>query len=669
MFVNTSIKFRIVLLSFLGMLGMCVIAGSNKYLDLGKNIQIQIGCKSDNIVKYVLQNSLIERDFGNSPLKSLLDNHKINQKQINNTVEEIETLSSSPTIKSLSKQILQIQQKHNQNFTTLAANIFKIDAAKAEILKNISSMTQTLTQAIENIDKEEAMLFTEAELLDGSKANLRVGFKEFMGYWDSRLIIIQNLFLTGNSEEYHTLKKESDNRINLKHDNIIEIIKSVNSEDSGDIQKVWSKVDIALPLIEDMEKRVYTLWENNQTLTEELGHTSTEMQSAATKIATTVQKEMAKQSRKGDVFSLAVSAGGIAVLFLFSLIMIRAIIRPLNNTVSMLKNIAEGEGDLTKRLPVISKDEIGEMARWFNIFIEKIQTIISDVSGNAQNLNGASISLSEIAGVVAKGAEQTNTKAASVAAAGEEMHSNMNSVAAAMEEAASNINMVASASEQISSTISEVADNTENARVITGNAVSLAKSASDQVNQLGMAAKEIGKVVESITDISDQVNLLALNATIEAARAGEAGKGFAVVANEIKELARQTSDATGLVKNRIEGIQSSTEITVSQILTISKIVIDINQTVSAIAAAVEEQSVTTREITGNINQASTGISEINKNVAQSNAVSGEIARDISDVTQAAGEMSESSAKVNKSAEALLTLSGNLTAMVGKFKVK
>jgi methyl-accepting chemotaxis protein len=113
--------------------------------------------------------------------------------------------------------------------------------------------------------------------------------------------------------------------------------------------------------------------------------------------------------------------------------------------------------------------------------------------------------------------------------------------------------------ESIFSSASDTIQFTEKARSITSEAVTQTESSSGQINALGQSARDIGKIVETITDISEQVNLLALNATIEAARAGEAGKGFAVVANEIKELARQTAGATNEIRQRVEGIQSSTQ--------------------------------------------------------------------------------------------------------------
>ncbi len=368
--------------------------------------------------------------------------------------------------------------------------------------------------------------------------------------------------------------------------------------------------------------------------------------------------------RQGGVF-IAIMVLSIAVTHL---IVSLGIVKPIRNIIAMLQDIAEGEGDLSRRLIDHSGDETEEMANWFNQFVEKVQNIIKDVAENSIVLHESSLSLTGISRQMTTNATQTSDTANTVAAASEEMSANMHSVAAAMEEATTNVGMVASATEEMSSTINEIAENTEKARHITTAAVSKTQSASSQVGELGRAAREIGKVVETITEISSQVDLLALNATIEAARAGDAGKGFAVVAGEIKELARQTATASGEIKNRVEGIQTNTEGTVSEINDISEVVHEINTIVATIAAAVEEQTATTREIVSNVSQASAGLMEVNENVAQCSQVSSEIARDINEVTSSANDISNSCAEVDTNAGELARLAEQLNVMVQKFKV-
>ncbi len=387
------------------------------------------------------------------------------------------------------------------------------------------------------------------------------------------------------------------------------------------------------------------------------------------KVAVTIEmNEVLTPARKLGQVNLMVTLIAVLAAGLIIYVIANSVAKPINRVVEGLKDAAEGEGDLTKRLVVSSKDEVGDLAKWFNTFIERMQVIIKEVADNAGQLKQSSGELYEISAALSSGADQTTNRAQSVASASEEMSTNMGNVASTMEQASTNINMVASATEEMSVTISEIAQSTEKARTVTNSAVSHAEGASNQVDELGRAAQEIGKVVETITDISEQVNLLALNATIEAARAGDAGKGFAVVANEIKELAQQTAKATGEIKRQVSAIQSSTQVTVVQINNITKVVNEVNDIVSKIAAAVEEQSTTTKEIAGNVAQASQGIGDVNMNVGQSHSVASDIAKEIAEVTSAAGNMSNSSSQVNLNAEQLAKLATQLDSTVGKFRV-
>lgn len=363
--------------------------------------------------------------------------------------------------------------------------------------------------------------------------------------------------------------------------------------------------------------------------------------------------------------------GTVATILLALVIsyLIGAVItKPVKQLVANLRDIAEGEGDLTARLAVEGRDEIGETAKYFNLFVENIQMLIRGVSENAEKLSASSTGLSDISQHMSSNSKGVSDRSGTVSAASEQMSCNMNSVAAAIEQTSTNVSFVASAAEEMSATISEISQSTEKARTIALKATSHANSSSVRVNELGKAADEIGKVTEAISEISEQTNLLALNATIEAARAGDAGKGFAVVAGEIKALATQTADATMEIREKIEGIQSSTQLTVEEMAQITSVVKDVNEMVSTIAAAVEEQAATTGEIAENIAQASGGMGDVTENVSQSSRGAAEVTRDISDVNSAAGELVDRSEQVSKSASGLTELSRNLKELVDRFTV-
>jgi methyl-accepting chemotaxis protein len=387
--------------------------------------------------------------------------------------------------------------------------------------------------------------------------------------------------------------------------------------------------------------------------------------------------EAYKDQMAGDIGSMVskrtttmvlVSGLIFAAIIALCLFIALGIVRALKEMVVGFRDIAEGEGDLTKRIAIQSKDEIAELAGWFNTFLAKLQEMVRKIADNSTHVDRSSTDLSEIASMMSHGAGETSSRADNVSAAAEEMTTSLNNVAAAMEQSSTNTSMVATAAEEMTATINEIAQNAEKARSISDRAVHKAGETSSQMDGLGQAAQGIGKVVETITEISEQVNLLALNATIEAARAGEAGKGFAVVANEIKELAKQTSAATLEIKEKIDNIQDSTSGTVKGINEITDVINSVNEIVGTIATAVEEQSAATREIANNIAQASQGIQEVNENVNQSSTVAAEISSDITVVNQSSSEIANSSDQVKVSADDLKRMAAELNTIVKRFRV-
>ena len=256
---------------------------------------------------------------------------------------------------------------------------------------------------------------------------------------------------------------------------------------------------------------------------------------------------------------------------------------PLAEAVSVLQSVAKG--DLRRDLKVANNDEIGDMAAAVRAMSASLRSMIGEIAGGVEVLATSSQKLSANSEEMAANSRNSSEKAHSVAAAAEQMSANVMSVASGMDAAVSNLGNVTAATEQMTATIGEIAGNSERARRITAEAACQAAQVTGQMNRLGDAAREIGKVTEAINEISSQTNLLALNATIEAARAGSAGKGFAVVANEIKQLAQQTASATEDIKTRIAGVQSATADGVSGIERVARVIHEVSDLVSSIAAA------------------------------------------------------------------------------------
>jgi len=380
-----------------------------------------------------------------------------------------------------------------------------------------------------------------------------------------------------------------------------------------------------------------------------------------------IGEEMDKLSNR-QLFHMLLTAGTIFLAIVaLSIVIAFGISRGLTTLITNFRDVVEGDGDLTKRIDVNTKDELGELGGLFNTFLANLQKIIRQIAENAGDVNSSADTLNDLSSKLNARSLETSQVSESLAAGAEEMSTNLSAVAAAMEESSTNTAIVATASEEMTATIAEIASNAERANVITTNAVNQAEKASARMSELGVAAAAIGKVTETITEISDQTNLLALNATIEAARAGESGKGFAVVANEIKELAKQTAEATQHIKEQISGIQSTTGITVEEIAKISQVIQQVSDLVSTIATAVTQQSAATSEIATNISQASLGLQEVNQNVGQSSEVAADITREISKVSSTASEIAGSSDQVKDRAAHLQRMATELQQIVARFR--
>ena len=190
------------------------------------------------------------------------------------------------------------------------------------------------------------------------------------------------------------------------------------------------------------------------------------------------------------------------------------------------------------------------------------------------------------------------------------------SVSGAADETSTNVQSLAAGIEELVTSVGEINRQVNSALTVSTQAVEQADDTSGVVTGLADSAQRIGDVVSMISDIAEQTNLLALNATIESARAGEAGKGFAVVASEVKSLAGQTAKATEEISTQINGVQKATQEVVQAIVGISKTIGDVNEFSSAIAAAMEEQTAVTSEMSSSMQIAANNVDDITRGIVE-----------------------------------------------------
>ncbi|GAA2884351.1 methyl-accepting chemotaxis protein [Actinoplanes cyaneus] len=284
-----------------------------------------------------------------------------------------------------------------------------------------------------------------------------------------------------------------------------------------------------------------------------------------------------------------IAALGLALLLgvAGALFVARLIIVPLRKVSGVLDRVAEG--DLSGDPDVHQRDELGHMADSLRAATASLRQTVTDLTSHSESLAVEAGALADTSRQSATSAEDGARQAATVADSAATMSLNIQTVAAGSEE--------------MGASIREISQSATQAVEVANRAVEVTATTSAVMAKLGESSTEISEVVKTITAIAEQTNLLALNATIEAARAGEMGKGFAVVASEVKELSQETARATEDIGQRVAAIQTDTAGAVAAIEEISEIIGRINEFQTTIASAVEEQTVTTNEMSRNVSEA------------------------------------------------------------------
>ncbi|MBU3069289.1 HAMP domain-containing protein [Aestuariicella sp. G3-2] len=331
-----------------------------------------------------------------------------------------------------------------------------------------------------------------------------------------------------------------------------------------------------------------------------------------------------------------------------------SIVTPINAVVGALRDIAEGEGDLTRRLPVNSQDEVGQLAQWFNTFIARVHNIISDFSATATELNGSATRLSNTAKETERGVVSQQSEIQQVVAAVREM-------AAVVEDVAHNVTQTADNAEQADS------EALEGNRVVTATMAqieSLSKDindASEVIDKLQQETDNIGSVLDVIRGIAEQTNLLALNAAIEAARAGEQGRGFAVVADEVRTLASRTQSSTQEIQQMIERLQSGALEAVQMMA----------KGTSQASESVEHAEAASRSLDA-ITEGVSAIKDKTNQMAsaseEQSAATREMERNMNNIADAARSTSEGSVEIASSTASLAEMAAKMEGIVKQFRI-
>lgn len=365
-----------------------------------------------------------------------------------------------------------------------------------------------------------------------------------------------------------------------------------------------------------------------------------------------------------QIFALLVAVGCTiwAIMVVLNLL---GKITTVNNLITEFSS-----GNLTERAELTSQvDEMDDTIAGVNKLGENIAAIVSEIYAANNTLLGVSKNFVTTFEDVAKNAGSMKHKSTTVAAATEEAATSVASISENAEQMSIAVTTVASSMEEMSASINEVAKNCQHESQIASQADKKVKNSKENMNYLEKSAKEIGRIISVINDIADKTNLLALNATIEAASAGEAGKGFAVVANEVKNLAKQTSDATGEIRQQIENMQDRTDQSVKSMEEIASVIDDVNAISQTIVSAVEQQSATISEVTKNISDASQAAQEIATNVSETAIGISEVSANIQNVNEETGQVANSILDSQAKVKELTQLGEDLHSVVKTFNIQ
>lgn len=442
---------------------------------------------------------------------------------------------------------------------------------------------------------------------------------------------------------------EGKNLMDLQDENGVMVIKDLIDKakaGGGYVSYVWPKPGAEEPL----EKLSYAIGLQRWNWMVGTGFYIDDIEAAI------VRKRGEIDQAANEVVMVVVVIGMVisVVIGLVSVFLVARMTGPLGHTADAMMDIAEGEGDLTRRLSCKTTDEVGKVTTGFNTFVEKIHALVGSVQESLLELSQAARKMEQVVHATRSDVDGQREETNQVAAA-------MHQMTAAVQDVAGHAKNAADAAQEADQEAGNgrriVADTIAN----IGQLAEEVRTASDVIQQLGGHANDIGGVVNVIKDIADQTNLLALNAAIEAARAGEQGRGFSVVADEVRTLANRTQQSTDEIQQMIDqlqsGAQSAVEVMGRSCVTTEETVEQADQANSSLSRIAESVS-TIKQMNLQIASAADEQSEVSDGISQS-------IHHISDLADGSADKADQMATT---AVELSRLEQRIMDMVQRFKV-
>ncbi len=478
-----------------------------------------------------------------------------------------------------------------------------------EVVKEVREIVAKTKEMVNQVEQNIANALMEGLPQDMAEGALASSAKEFADIERELIILVINLYATNNEALFsNAFKQLKDVDFPQKRDNMKSVANTC--KETGFVGQSDAITALAEQSIDKTEKMVL-LWKEASTEEIELYKIAQKVNKSAEQITARTNEEIKQVKAFSYMLGVIFLVAGIIIIIFLVYILVVSIRRPIKNVTDSLYDIAMGEGDLTRRLEISGKDEIAEMATNFNMFVEKIETLVKSIKSSVEMVSNSS---SE----VASGNNQLSS-------ATQEMASSLEQLTASVE----NITQLLKQTFELSLVISGNFDKMSTEAEKGSKMLSSMSEAMEFVQTSGL---KIAEIVDVVNEIAFQTNLLALNASVEAARAGIHGKGFAVVASEVRNLAVRSADSVSQIKKLINDNRGFTENAGNLSQSTTSLLLNL-------VAKVSESSFHIKDIEKRLRNQSEMMSEINSSISQMDSVTQRNASLVEQLASSAEDMS------------------------------